>query len=351
MNKQKIIKYILIIPLLFLVKFGVEEVIYSTNKIPEINLEPKEELRIYGRFPFDPQKYYMKAFVYYFASNPKCDTQHLLAGTSSRQEVYQDLNVVVFDDNYKITVYDDYYKRGVCEWKIEDIILNIILKENNQVLYSIAFTTDESVQNRDNTYLSTNPFNFICNYGYSSLTDCMCHYCEDPVQNIMTGQKIIKISNLQKKFEINFNQMTRSARTTKKENKVIRKVTALQGALIADLIYDDLSPKIDQINGTRDDGGNRYTTLAFYSDRITDLQMALLKTEDGRNIVVFRGISSAADIITDAGMSVATLMEGLEPSFHIAGEILANWIRDKGLNSSNTTMRRTRFAYTSHRSR
>lgn len=36
-------------------------------------------------------------------------------------------------------------------------------------------------------------------------------------------------------------------------------ITQVQGALIADLVYDDLSSKVNQLGNTYDDAGNSYT--------------------------------------------------------------------------------------------
>lgn len=111
-------------------------------------------------------------------------------------------------------------------------------------------------------------------------------------------------------------------------------ITALEGAVLADLSYNNLKK-----GETGTHLGVAYTVLDFYTDTITDLQMALLQS--GNNYVVaFRGTSSVADAITDAGMGVATLMEGLEASFAIAGVTLAKWIADPkyNLSSSNTTI-------------
>jgi hypothetical protein len=120
----------------------------------------------------------------------------------------------------------------------------------------------------------------------------------------------------------------------------MEKLTALQGALIADLVYDDLSSKVNQPGNTYDDAGNSYTTLAFYSDSTTDLQMALLKTEDGRNIIAFRGTEpdSWLDIGTDLDMYAYIGQAGLAQQFTQAGVVLAQWINDYPLSSSNTTI-------------
>lgn len=217
MNTRKIIKYILIaVPLLFLAKLGIESVIYNSNKIPDINPNPKEKLRVYGKFPLDSKKYYIHTSISYFASNLKCDTQHWLAGASSEQEVYQDFNATMINDGYEVIVYDDYYKRGFCSWKIENISLSIVSIDENQVSYIVPFSTNNKIQTIENKVHSNEPINFICSQKYLSSTDYTRYYCEDTVQNIITDQKVIKISDLQKEFEINFQQIAEPIKTIKR---------------------------------------------------------------------------------------------------------------------------------------
>lgn len=219
MNIQKVIKYTLIaIPLLFLAKFGVEKVIYDSNKIPEINPHPKEKVRIYGKFPLDSNKYYIHTSVSYFASNPKCDTQVWLAGTSFSQEAYQDFNATMLDDGYEVIIYDDYYKRGVCNWKIENIGLNILSKDTNQTSYHVGFTTYIKIPS-DNTPKAKSPVNFVCNYDYHPSNDYTRYFCEDSTQAIVSYPKSILISNLSNEFEVNFNQIVEPIKKIKTGEK------------------------------------------------------------------------------------------------------------------------------------
>lgn len=112
------------------------------------------------------------------------------------------------------------------------------------------------------------------------------------------------------------------------------KITELEGALIADQVY--------QFEGRIEEGDplyGHYQMIKFITDPTTDLQMALYQnTVTGNYVIAFRGTESVSDWITDAGMGVATLMEGLEASFTTAGETLAQWIRDYPLSSANTTI-------------
>ncbi|MDY0195980.1 MAG: hypothetical protein RBR33_07980 [Sulfurovaceae bacterium] len=118
-------------------------------------------------------------------------------------------------------------------------------------------------------------------------------------------------------------------------------ITALQGAVLSDKVYNDLSSYVDTDKTISDGFDNSYYVLEFLSDQTTDLQMALYQnTVTGNYVVAFRGTESVADWITDAGMGVATLMEGLEASFTIAGVTLASWIGnpDYNLSPANTTI-------------
>ncbi|MBL4730793.1 MAG: hypothetical protein JKY28_05445 [Sulfurimonas sp.] len=216
---KKIIKYVLIaIPLLFLAKCGVESVVYNSNKTPDINPNPKEKLRVFGKFPLDIEKYHINTSIRYFASNPKCDTQHWLAGASSIQEVMQGVITTMKDSTYEVVVYKDYYKQGICDWKIEDIILNTISKDDNQTSYSVFFTTNNRVQNTDSIHLSTKPINFICDYKYIAGAEYTYYSCADASRSTISSKKVIKISDLQNEFEVNFKQMAEPAKTLNKGN-------------------------------------------------------------------------------------------------------------------------------------
>lgn len=219
MNIKKVIKYTLIaVPLLFLAKWGVEKVVYDSNKIPEINPKAKERVRVFGKFPLDPSKYYIKAFVLYFASNPQCDTQHWLAGASSEQEVHQEMNATILDDGYEVIVYNDYYRRSVCNWKIENIGLNIVSKDTNQTSYVVGFTTHIKIPSND-TPKAKSPVNFVCNYEHNVSSDYTRYFCEDSTQAIISYPKSILIPNLPKEFEVNFNQMAEPMKKIKTGEK------------------------------------------------------------------------------------------------------------------------------------
>lgn len=221
MNIKKLIKYILIaVPSLLIAKWGVESVIYDSNKIPEINLHPKEKVRIYGKFPLDTNKYYIKATVRYIATNPKCDNVIWLAGTRFAQDEQFDMNATMSDNHYELNIFRDYYKKGVCDWQVEDIFVETIQKGTNASTYRIDFSANK-VSTYDfhyqfNVLRAKSPLNFICNYEYVS-NDYTHYFCEDSVIGLI--EKTILLPDLQKEFKVNFNQMAEPIKTIKQGEK------------------------------------------------------------------------------------------------------------------------------------
>lgn len=232
MNIKKIIKYTLIaVPLLFLAKWGIESIIYDSNKIPEINSNPKEKLRIYGKFPLDPNKYYIKATVRYIATNPKCDKVIWLAGARFAQDEQVDLNASMSDNHYELTIYHDYYKRGVCKWRIGEIDIETIQKNTNTSTYNVEFSTYKSgtwafERYGDNALKANSPLNFVCNNEFVS-NDYTRYFCEDPAQNVETSErntvlyrsKGIFLPDSQKEFEVNFKHMAEPTQKIKHGDK------------------------------------------------------------------------------------------------------------------------------------
>jgi len=219
MDKRKIIKYILIaVPVLFLAKWYIETAYYNSNKTPEINPNPKEKLRIYGTFPLDSNKYYIKASVRYIATNPKCDKVIWLAGTRFAQEKYLDINVTMSDNHYELNIYNDHYKLGVCDWKMGEIDIETIQKDTNVSTYDVGFSTKKSgtdaFKYEFDLIKAKSPLNFVCNNEYVS-SHYTHYFCEDSMQNIKTREKNIVLSppkaiflpDSQKEFEVNFNKM------------------------------------------------------------------------------------------------------------------------------------------------
>lgn len=115
MNKQKIIKYILIaIPLLFLAKCGVESTIYSANKIPEINPNPMHKMRVHGKFPFEDAN--LSFTIGYVNNNQKCDDTNWLAGTRFPQKREATFPAKIKNGIFESTIFLDYYLPGLCKY-------------------------------------------------------------------------------------------------------------------------------------------------------------------------------------------------------------------------------------------
>jgi len=226
MSIKKIIKYILIaVPLLFLAKWEIEKVIYDSNKTPEINPNPKEKLRIYGKFPLDVSKYYIKASVRYIATNPKCDKVLWLAGTRFAQDENFDLNATMSDNHYELNIYHDYYKHGVCDWQIGEIDIATIQKNTTKPSYRVDFSTNKSgtwaFHWQTNVIKAKSPLNFICNNEYVS-NDYTRYFCEDSVQYTKTSEEntaLIFLPDSQKEFEVNFQQMAEPTQKIKQGEK------------------------------------------------------------------------------------------------------------------------------------
>ncbi len=131
MNTKKIIKYILIaIPLLFLAKWGIETVIYDSNKIPDINPHPTQKVRIHGKFPFE-NDVNMKIAILYINKNPKCDRKLWIAGTQFPHVVKKTFSTDIKKQSYESMVNLDYFATGVCQWEAHQIYAYLESKKNN----------------------------------------------------------------------------------------------------------------------------------------------------------------------------------------------------------------------------
>lgn len=217
MNKRKIIKYILIaVPVLFLAKWYIETAYYNSNKTPERNPNPQEKLRIYGKFPLDSNKYYIKASVRYIATNPKCDNDNWFEGARFAQAKGIDVNASMSNGYYEINIFNDRYKFGRCEWQVGEIGIETILKNTNKGLYYLHFVTTRSITTDDilgqavleNVY---SPLNLTCNFERIS-TDYTRYFCNDSSQTMF-------FPNSQKEFELNFDQMAEPTQTIKQGEK------------------------------------------------------------------------------------------------------------------------------------
>lgn len=121
MNTKKIIKYTLIaIPLLFLAKWGIESVIYNSNKTPEINPNPTHKIRVHGKFPFEDDVN-MQIAILYITTNPECDNNNWLAGIRFAQMYMKPFSTTTKNGTFESTVYLDSYLPGVCKWRAHNI--------------------------------------------------------------------------------------------------------------------------------------------------------------------------------------------------------------------------------------
>lgn len=164
MNSNKIIKYILIaIPLLFLAKWGIETVIYDSNKIPEINPSPKEKMRIYGKFPFE-KDIDMKIAVIYINKNPKCDHKLWIAGTQFPLKKEKTFPVNIKNGFFESIINLDDYLPGVCDWRAHR--LYAFMESKNIQLNTIGDVSSgiyiASIEN--NNVLNDNATTILCSY-------------------------------------------------------------------------------------------------------------------------------------------------------------------------------------------
>jgi hypothetical protein len=131
MNIKKAIKYTLIaIPLLLLAKFGIEKVIYDSNKVPKINPHPIQKVRIHGQFPFDKNVTLSHFAISYANNNPECNIKHKAFGifTAAETSRQAEINVSVArseDNKYEAYYYQDYFLPGPCKWTFDRFVSHI----------------------------------------------------------------------------------------------------------------------------------------------------------------------------------------------------------------------------------
>ena len=225
MNIKKVIIYTLLIavPSVFLIKWGIENRTYDSNKIPDINPNPTEKLRIFGKFPLDQNKYSIKASVRYIAQNPKCDNVIWLAGARFAQDENIDLNATMLNNHYELNIYHDYYKNGACDWQLGYVYLVTTQKDTNRSSYSVLFATKTRTVSAsvDNLVLiqAKSPLNFVCNYEYHPSSDYTNYFCEDSAQNISAPTMNIFLPDSQKELEVNFQEMAESMKQTQQGEK------------------------------------------------------------------------------------------------------------------------------------
>lgn len=164
MNTKKIIKYILIaIPLLFLAKWGIETVMYDSNKIPDVNPHPTQKVRVHGEFPLE-KDINMKIAVIYINKNPKCDRKVLLAGTQFPQKQEVTFPITIKDGKFESIVNLDDYLPGVCDWRAHR--LYAFVESKNIQLNTIGDVSSgiyiASIEN--NNVLNDNTTTILCSY-------------------------------------------------------------------------------------------------------------------------------------------------------------------------------------------
>lgn len=123
MNTKKIIKYILIaIPALFLVKCGVEAVVYNTDLTPKINTNPTHKMKVYGNFPFEDEVK-IDMGILFITTNPICDNVNSLAGIRFPKRFMKSFPATVKDGAFESDIYLDSYTSGFCKWRAYGVYL------------------------------------------------------------------------------------------------------------------------------------------------------------------------------------------------------------------------------------
>lgn len=134
MNVNRIFTYIVIaIPLLFLTKCGVESVVYNSNKTPDINPNPKEKLRVFGKFPFEDDVK-MEIAIHYMNKNPKCDKKIWLAGTQFPQQRIRTFVTKINKGVFESNVYLDSFLSGICQWEAYNIYAHMQSKRDDMTV-------------------------------------------------------------------------------------------------------------------------------------------------------------------------------------------------------------------------
>lgn len=154
MNIKKTIKYILIVvPLLFLAKWGIESAIYHSNKTPEINQNPTHKMRVYGDFPFE-NEVKLDMAVLYITTNPICDNNNWLAGIRFPQRFMKSFPATVKDGVFESDIYLDSYMPGMCEWQAYGVFS--LLQSKKDVYHATASVHIDEEQTNDDTFVVNN---------------------------------------------------------------------------------------------------------------------------------------------------------------------------------------------------
>lgn len=121
------------VPLLFLAKLGIEKAIYDSNKTPEVNPNPKEKLRIFGKFPFE-NEIDMNITILYINKNPECDRKLWLAGTQFPQTAEKNFSTNIENEVFESNIYLDSFLPGVCKWKAYNIYAYMQSKKDDMAV-------------------------------------------------------------------------------------------------------------------------------------------------------------------------------------------------------------------------
>lgn len=152
MNIKKIIKYILIVvPLLFLAKCGVETVMYNTDLTPEINPNPTHKMRVHGKFPFEDEVKLDMA-VLFLTTNPKCDNNNWIAGIRFPQRFMKSFPATVKDGAFESDIYLDSYLPGMCEWQAYGVFVLPQTQKDGLAGGTSSVAIDEK-QTNDDTFI------------------------------------------------------------------------------------------------------------------------------------------------------------------------------------------------------
>ncbi len=149
MNIKKIIKYILIaVPLLFLAKWGIEKVVYDSNKIPEVNQNPTHKMKVHGKFPLDENST-LKFVVTYVNNNRKCDDTNWLAGTRFPQKREAIFPAKIKNGIFESTVFLDYFLPGACDYRASYMSFYFKDKKANHGGTNFAKFVDRNTQKHE----------------------------------------------------------------------------------------------------------------------------------------------------------------------------------------------------------
>lgn len=211
MNKRKIIKYILIaVPLLLLAKWGIESMIYNSNKPPEINPNPKEKVKLYGKFPFD-KDIDLKIAVIYINKNPKCDRKVWATGIQFPQKQEVTFSTTAKGGNFDSIVNLDNYLPGICNWRPHRIYASLESKKEIGIRGDIraggtairpAITYIASIEN--NNTLNKNTSTILCSYEKQTFSK---NYPDERTKTFLKCNSAdylkYNISHSQKEIEVN----------------------------------------------------------------------------------------------------------------------------------------------------